>query len=285
MKKRLLCVLVAAALLLGILTGCGSGAENGGSSSSPDSGKPGVESAKPDEGGHTADDPAAIMNERVRAVNDALNWECFEVEETVEAGLLFYSLNETNSFLAWDIEPHDYNPDKPLDYGIKYEMVKQHTEGIASEDTYVPLLKAAWDSSLDRWGSFSADDVIATDDLYVWYDSYVSTNAVDDYFYYRGDGTANIGRCFILVKGTDILYRFNTKEILYKADYNEDGIYDSYTGNDDEYIFTTNFWRAFAQTAKFVGNADDDFKDDKYIDSWISTIGYRGGAKIPYIEE
>lgn len=301
MKKRLLCVLVAAALLLGILTGCGSGAENGGSSSSPDSGKTGVESKKPDVGGHTTDGPAAVMNERVKAVNDALNWEFFRVEETVEEGLLFYSLSQ-NSISSG--ETHDYNPDKPLDYEITYKMVKQHTKGIVSEDTYVPLLRTAWDSFSERLiplklRSVSAEDVIETDDLYIWYDLYDSIIVeniwpqiwigspyaeydVDelvqalhnDYGYPIGHTNASV--CFILVKGTDILYRFETKEIWLSADDNENDYGGVYISDDAEYMFTTEFWKAFAQTAKFAGKADDDFEDDEYINSSVSTMGKRG---------
>ena len=87
MKKRFLCILVATALLLGILAGCGNG-----STGASDSDKPGVGSTESDKGGHADDDPVAVMEARVKAVNDAINYTCVGLEETVESGLLFYSL-------------------------------------------------------------------------------------------------------------------------------------------------------------------------------------------------
>lgn len=285
MKNRLLCVLIVAALLLGVLAGCGSSSSGG---SNPDN--PGVgstESDKPDMGGYTNDDPVAVMSERVKAVNDAVNWEYIGVEEKVEAGLLFYSLTANSS--PDSSEPHDYNPDKPLDYYAWYRMIKLHTEGIVSEDTYAALLKDArpWNIPI---AAFSEENVIETDDLYVYCEPGAQR------------GNYSRSRCFILIKDTDILYCFNVEELWYMADYYGNGHYYfpnsgtgqpeqnalnlSYTGDDVEYIFTPEFWKAFAQTAKFVGNADDDFKDDELINDTISTIGARGkGVKVPYIEE
>lgn len=295
MKKRLVCVLATAALLLGILTGCGGGPANG-----SDSGKMGVGSSKPDKGDHTNDDPVAVMNERVKAVNDAANFECIGLEETVEAGLLFYSLSSRSS----GKEPHDYHPDKPLNYSVGYAMVKEHMEGIVSEDTYMPLLKNAVE------GEVVSSDVIETDDLYIYY----HTMRLPDDPKVVGPGC--YGRCFILVKGTDILYRFSADEGWRKADYYERHLsYDPdlfYRSDDAEYIFTAEFWNAFAQTVKFVGNTDDDFENDKYFSTSISTAKNRTGyipinsydesryifldidedenmvevkVKIPYIEE
>lgn len=256
MKKRLLCVLVAAALLLGVLAGCGDRSENDVPSDSPNSGTPGVESTEPDNSGHTDSDPLAVMQERVKAVNDAVNYECVGLEETVEAGLLFYGLTKLSSSSDG---PYDYNPDKPLDYDVIYEIHKAHTEGIVSEDTYAALLKE-WNSNYGI-GEFSAADVIETDDLYVYYVC-----------------TEGFSRCFILVKGTDILYRFTVEETWYKADYYGVGRYEGpglrYTDDDAEYIFTAEFWKAFAQTAKFAGKADEDFKNSECVN--LSIGSYRG---------
>lgn len=270
MKKRLLCVLVAATLLFGVLSGCGGGPS--GSSKG---------SAKTDKGGNTGD-PVAIMEARAKAVNDAINWELIGVEETVEAGLLFYSLTSLTKFNSSSREPHDYNPDKPLDYSVWYKMVKEHTKGIVSEDTYIPLLKDAVSAEV------VSSDVIETDDLYVYY----SPNERSESVRYRP-------WCYILVKGTDIVYLFTVTERWDKANYYEYEIASDlgelkYTGDDAEYIFTAEFWKAFAQTAKFVGDADEDFKNDVHIEISITTIDHRDGidedgneirVEIPYIEE
>lgn len=221
MKRKLTTMLLAVVIVLGLLSlsAC-DGAENG---------------------GHTDRDPVAVMNKRVKAVNDALDWECIGIEAKIEAGLLFYGLY--SPALG---ETRDHNSDKPLDYSVGYWMFKRHTKGIVSEDTYVPLLRAEW-SSLEegaRLSEFSAEDVIETDNLYVWYGGNSTENG-------------NLGECLILVKGTDILYFFLTIE-----GWSGDGYH---TGDDVEYIFTTEFWKAFAQTAKFAGKADDDFNDNEYI--------------------
>ena len=263
MKKRLLCVLVIAVLLLGVLTGCG-----GGPSGSSNSDKPEVGSARPDKSGNT-DDPMAIMEARVKAVNDAINYECVGLEETVKDGLLFYGLIHA---LRVPGESHDYKPDKPLDYHAGYQMFIAHTEGTVNEDTYVALLKA------ERYtGNVDPSDVIETDDLYVYY-----SPQADETRDYRP-------WCYILVKDTDIVYLFIVSEDWHKADYYEYGFYPeslSYTEEDAEYIFTDEFWKAFAQTAKFVGNTDDDFKRGECINESIHSIWTRGEeVKIPYIEE
>jgi len=286
MKKRLLCVLLAAVLLLGALTGCGGSAGSSGSSGVSNSGKPGVGSSENDKGGHMDNDPVAVMQERVNAVNSAINYTCVGIEETVEAGLLFYNL--TRASPAPD-ETRDYKPDKPLDYYAAYRMVKDHTEGIVSEDTYVPLLKKAVDAEV------VSSDVIETDDLYVYYYPNNIPSRYNGAYFNNFAGPAGcFGCCFVLVKNTDILYCFTVMETWYKADYYEVGNYSDlrYTDADAEYIFTAEFWKAFAQTAKFVGNADEDFKSDEYIDQYIKTMGRinRYGeneikVKIPYIEE
>ena len=264
MRKRLLCVLVAAVLLLGTLVGCGGGPSG---SSQPD--KPEVGSTKPDKGGNM-DDPVAVMNERVKAVNDAVNYECVGLEETVEKGLLFYRLIGSSSD-----GPHDYNPDKPLDYSVGYEMYIGHAEGIVNKDTFVALLKN------ERYtGEVAASDVIETDDLYVYFDP-DTTHGSASYRHW----------CYILVKNTDIVYLFTVGEGWNKADYYD---YDrasdlqklSYTEDDAEYIFTAEFWRAFAQTAKFVGNADEDFEKGKCIDCTIrSSYGREGYIPISSYDE
>lgn len=300
MKKRFLCVLAAAAVLLSVLAGCG-----GGPSGGSDPGKPGAESTqpdkpgKPDKGGQTDDgqgkqtdgDPAAVMEARVKAVNDAINYTCVGLEEMVETGLLFYGLTYGRS----GDEPHDYKPDKPLDYYAWYEMYIGHTEGIVSKDTYIPLLKN------ERYtGEVVASDVIETDDLYVYY----SPNDRSGSAKYRP-------WCYLLVKGTDIVYLFTVGEQWFIADYYENGYYHiensnsasalpqdamdlSYTGDDAEYLFTEEFWKAFARTAKFVGNPDDDFKKGECINTTVSSIGRINGydenkneirVKVPYIEE
>lgn len=265
MKKRLLCVLVAAVLLIGVLAGCGDSP-----SDSPNSDKPGVGSTEPeklDKGGQTNDDPVAVMEARVKAVNDAVNYTCIGLEETVESGLLFYKFDY---YLAGpdDDKNRDYNPDKPLDYNVQYRMIKKHTEGIVSEDTYVALLKK------EAHPEVVSSDVMETEELYVYY----SVNMFNP-----GE---NKSECFILAKGTDVLYHFvEVTETWYKADYDEDGLYEKYTGDDVEYLCTPEFWEAFAQTAKFVGNADDDFKNSECLNVTVQTMGCRGKVKIPYIEE
>ena len=265
MKKRLLCVLVAAVLLIGVLAGCGDSP-----SDSSNSDKPGVGSTEPeklDKGDQTDDDPMEIMEARVKAVNDAINYKCIGLEETVEAGLLFYKFDY---YLVGpdDDKNRDYNPDKPLDYNVQYRMIKKHTEGIVSEDTYVALLKK------EAHPEVVSSDVIETGELYVYY----SVNMFNP-----GE---NKSECFILAKGTDVLYHFvEVTETWYKADYDEDGRYEKYTGDDVEYLCTPEFWKAFAQTAKFVGNADDDFKNSECLNVTVQTMGCRGKVKIPYIEE
>lgn len=294
MKKRFLCVLAAAAVLLSVLAGCG-----GGPSGGSDPGKPGAESTQPDKpvnpekGGQTDGSPAAAMEARVKAVNDAVNYTFVALEEAVKEGLLFYSLTYAKPVPD---EPHDYKSDKPLDYYAWYEMYIGHAEGIVSKDTYVPLLKN------ERYtGEVAASDVIETDDLYVYY----SPNE-------RSESAGYRPWCYVLVKGTDIVYLFEVGEQWFKANYYENGYYHiensdsssampqdamdlSYTEDDAEYLFTEEFWKAFARTAKFVGNPDDDFKKGECINTTVSSIGNRINGydenkneirvKVPYIEE
>lgn len=105
--------------------------------------------------------------------------------------------------------------------------------------------------------------MIETDDLYVW-----------------PYGSPGYSLCYILVKGTDIMYCFTMSETWYKADYYE-GYYENeklrYTDDDAEYIFTDEFWKAFAQTVKFVGNADEDFKSGECINCTIASYHGRKG--------
>lgn len=292
MKKRLLCVLVAAILLIGVLAGCGDSP-----SDSSNSDKPGVGSTEPeklDKGDQTDDDPMEIMEARAKVVNDAVNYTCVALEETVKEGLLFYSLTHAKPVPD---EPHDYKPDKPLDYYAWYEMYIGHAEGIVSKDTYIPLLKN------ERYtrGEVAASDVIETDDLYVYYSPYE-----------RSESAGYRPWCYVLVKDTDIVYLFEVGEQWFKADYYENGYYHiensdsasalpqdavdlSYTGDDTEYLFTEEFWKAFARTAKFIGNPDNDFKKGECINTTVSSIGSRINGydenkneirvKIPYIEE
>lgn len=284
MKKRLLCVLVAAVLLIGVLAGCGDSP-----SDSPNSDKPGVGSTEPeklDKGDQTDDDPMEIMEARVKAVNDAINYKCVGLEETVEAGLLFYKFDY---YLAGpdDDKNRDYNPDKPLDYDMSFSMRKAHTEGIVSEDTYVALLKNEY-----KGREVVASDVIETDDLYVYYHSYLSaySSCLSDHMWWDSP----TGDCYILVKGTDIVYSFSVKESWTKPNYFECSfsyrpeppyvLELAYASDDAEYIFTDEFWQAFAQTVKFVGNADDDFKNSECLNVNVQTMGRRGKVKIPYVE-
>ena len=290
MRKRLLCVLVAAVLLLGVLAGCGGGPAGGTSPGLSGSGstQPGQpdQSGKPDSSAPAEDDPVAVMNARVEAVNDALNYKCIGLEEKVEAGLLFYDLYDLASVpphLNPDYgKPHDYNPDKPLDYRVGYEMRKARTEGIANEDTYAALLRDLCQNKILP-GTFSAEDVIETDDLYIYCSS--QTYGPEAYCPW----------CCILVKDTHIVYWFTVEESWYKADYYEYGYYPkgypapqgyvdlSYTEDDAEYIFTDEFWKAFAQTVKFVGDADDDTNTKRY-DRIVRSTDSRGAVKVPYIE-
>lgn len=284
MKKRLLCVLVAAVLLIGVLASCGDSP-----SDSSNSDKPGVGSTEPeklDKGGQTNDDPVAVMEARVKAVNDAINYTCVGLEETVESGLLFYKFDY---YLAGpdDDKNRDYNPDKPLDYDMSFSMRKAHTEGIVSEDTYVALLKNEY-----KGREVVASDVIETDDLYVYYHSYLSaySSCLSDHMWWDSP----TGDCYILVKGTDIVYSFSVKESWTKPNYFECSfsyrpeppyvLELAYASDDAEYIFTDEFWQAFAQTVKFVGNADDDFKNSECLNVNVQTMGRRGKVKIPYVE-
>ena len=300
MRKKLLCALTAAVLLLGVLAGCGGGPADGtnpglpgaGSTQPGQSGQPDQagQSGKPDDGGPAEDDPVAVMNARVRAVNDALNYACIGLEETVEAGLLFYGL--TNGPLG---ETAEYDPDKPLDYNVYYKMESWHLKkGIADDDTYSALLKDVWQDRARPTDTFSPDDIIKTDTLYI----------------YPAPYTAQPRYCYILAKDTDVVYRFTISEAWRKADYYEYGDYPvyegtfisagahlqppasgyeekpvdlSYTEADAEYIFTDEFWKAFAQTAKFVGKADENYKG-VHIERNFGSFGRSKGIKVPYVE-
>ena len=269
MKKRLLCVLVIAVLLLGILVGCG-----GGSSGGSDSDKPGAGSTGADNRGPAKNDPMAVMEARVKAVNDAINYECVGLEETVEAGLLFYKLYDM-AWTSYGLEKsHDYNPNKPLDYRMNYWVRKGRTEGIVSEDTYAALLRDLCQNQGLLPSVFSAEDVIETDNLYVYYSPQSYGNGTRDYRPW----------CYFLVKDTNIVYWFNVEEAWYKADYYEHGNYNEYTEDDAEYIFTAEFWKAYAQTVKFVGDADDDSNMND-CGGHVYSTNSRGKVKVPYIEE
>lgn len=230
------------------------------------------------------------MNARVKAVNDVLNYECIGLEETVEAGLLFYRL--TNGSFEGTAE---YDPDKPLDYNVYYKMESWHMKkGIADDDTYSALLKDVWEDRARPTDTFSPEDIIKTDTLYI----------------YPASSAAQPGYCYILAKDTDVVYRFTVSEAWRKADYYEYGDYPvyeggfvsaganvqppasgyeekrvdlSYTEDDAEYIFTDEFWKAFAQTAKFAGKTGKDYKG-VHIEANFGSFGRGSEIKIPYVE-